>query len=99
MALCVSYSNILSSIGGFIGALSGGLLSSLTFSILGLSSIMIIFLLSSLTRIIVTIIIANKIKEVREVKEFKIHHVKEKIKTMKPKFILYYLGLMPVGRG
>ncbi|MEK6758043.1 MAG: MFS transporter [Nanoarchaeota archaeon] len=79
MALCVSYSNILNGIIIFLGATLGGFIASTEFTFLSLNSMLFIFLLSAIARLVSVLIMLPKIKEVREVKKFKIIDVKEKI--------------------
>ncbi|MFZ5955262.1 MAG: MFS transporter [Nanoarchaeota archaeon] len=70
IAYCFTYFNILGSIGTFIGAMIGGFISSSNFVFFGLSSILLIFLFSSIMRFSVFLIMAERIKEVREVEKF-----------------------------
>lgn len=78
MALCVSYFNIINGIGAFIGAILGGFISSLDFVFLGLNSLLFIFLLSGILRLIVYFYVL-KIKEVREVDNFGIKEIKKRM--------------------
>lgn len=71
LALCVAYYNILSGIGVFIGATLGGLFSSWNIHLLGINTVLLIFLISGLARLIVYLLIIPKIKEVREVEQYK----------------------------
>lgn len=93
MALCVAYSNILIGIGVFIGATFGGFLSSLTFTILGFSSILVIFFLSGIARLATALFMAPKIKEVREVKKFGIKEAHEKFSTLTPNELWRHLEI------
>jgi MFS family permease len=73
VAICVTYLNILTSIGVLIGASLGGFISSKEFMILGLSSILFIFLLSTVIRLIVYFVMNRELKEVRgEIQEFSV---------------------------
>ncbi len=66
--LCFTYFGFINSIGSFLGGLVGGQLSSSSsFSIFGLGAILSVFLLSTLLRILPSIIVAPKLKEVRPV--------------------------------
>lgn len=66
--LCFTYFGFINSIGSFLGGLIGGQLTSLPlFSIFGLGSILSVFLLSTVLRILPSLIIAPKLKEVRPV--------------------------------
>ena len=70
LALCISYYNILSGIGVFIGATIGGTIASMNFNIFGIGPILFVFLLSALIRILSYVALMPKIKEVRGVKEY-----------------------------
>jgi MFS family permease len=66
--LCVSYFGLINSLGSFLGGLLGGQLSVLSsFSIFGLSGILLVFFISFVLRIIPAIFVGPKLKEVREV--------------------------------
>lgn len=84
MALCVAYLNILVGIGVFIGATFGGFVSSHPFTILGFSSILVVFFISGIARLMIALIMTPKIKEVREVKRFGIKEAKEKLLNLSP---------------
>lgn len=70
VALCISYYNILNGAAIFIGATVGGLIASINFNFFGVSSILILFLISSLMRLIFYFVLMPKVKEVRGVKEY-----------------------------
>lgn len=93
MALCVAYFNMLSGVGVFIGATFGGFISSLTFTILGFSSILIIFFISGLARLVVSLFMAPKIREIRDVKKFGIKEAKEKLSALTPNELLRHLEI------
>jgi len=66
--LCFTYFGFINSIGAFLGGFIGGQISSLPlFSIFGLGGILSVFLISFVLRLIPSIFIAPKLKEVREV--------------------------------
>jgi len=66
--LCFTYFGFINSIGAFLGGFIGGQISSLpSFSIFGLGGILSVFLISFVLRLIPSILIAPKLKEVREV--------------------------------
>ncbi len=70
-ALCISYHNILSGIGIFIGSSLGGLiLQNLPSLNLKLKKFLIIFLISSFMRMLTSMIFLPRVKEVRRVKKF-----------------------------
>lgn len=71
LALCISYYNVLSGIGVFVGATLGGLIASMNFNFFGIGPILFIFLLSALIRFLSYFVLMPKIKEVRGVKEYK----------------------------
>ncbi len=72
LAICVSYFNILAGIGVVIGSILGGLFASLKENMFGLDILLIIFIISAATRLVIYIFMGFKIQEVREVPEFKI---------------------------
>jgi len=66
--LCFTYFGFINSIGAFLGGFIGGQISSLPlFSIFGLGGILSVFLISFVLRLIPSILIAPKLKEVRAV--------------------------------
>ena len=66
--LCFTYFGLLNAIGSFLGGLVGGQLTSLsTFSLFGLGSILSVFLISTVLRLIPVLFLAPKLKEVRQV--------------------------------
>jgi MFS family permease len=66
--LCFTYFGFINSIGSFLGGLIGGQLSSSSsFSLFGLGAILSVFFISSILRILPSIFIAPKLKEVRPV--------------------------------
>ncbi|MEK6945171.1 MAG: MFS transporter [Nanoarchaeota archaeon] len=80
VAICASYYNILNGVGILIGATLGGILSSLSFTIFGLNSILFIFLLSGIGRLIIYAIFNKKLKEVRKIEDFSFkRYTKEKM--------------------
>lgn len=93
MALCTAYFNILCGTGTFVGAILGGFLSSLPFTLVGFSSILLIFFLSSIARFVVVILMAPKIKEVREVKKFGIKDATQKLSTLTPNELWRHLEI------
>lgn len=86
MALCIAYDNVTTALGVFIGAALGGIISSLSFPVLGLKPILFVFLLSGVARALVAIIMLPKINEVRNVDKFKIGAIKTKIMLI-PKYM------------
>jgi MFS family permease len=68
--LCFSYFGFINSIGSLLGGLIGGQLSSISaFSIFGLGAILSVFLISFILRLLPSIILAQKLKEVRPVED------------------------------
>src|SRR3989338_1260643 len=86
MGLCVAYFNILNGLGIFFGAIIGGFISSANFTFFGLSPILFILLLGGIARLIISLIMAPKISEVKKVKKFKLKDAKEK--TLKLPFYI-----------
>lgn len=73
MAICIAYYGILTSIASFIGATIGGTIASRA-TILGIGSIIFLFLLSATLRIAVSIFLSKNLKEVRpNVEEFDVN--------------------------
>lgn len=66
--LCFTYFSFLNAVGAFFGGVIGGQISSIsTISIFGLTGILILFLISFVLRLLPSIFLASKLKEVREV--------------------------------
>ncbi|MEM4152684.1 MAG: MFS transporter [Candidatus Pacearchaeota archaeon] len=93
MALCVAYSNLLTGIGVFIGATLGGFISSTHLTLFGLSSILIVFLISGIARFAVALVMTPKVKEVRDVKKFGIKEAKEHLSTLTPSELWRHLEI------
>ncbi len=94
LALCIAYYNIFNGFGVFIGATLGGIISSAGFSFFGISSILFVFLLSALARLIVYAFMIPKIKEVRNVEKYKKGEFRNEVKSI---FVPLYnrLGIKP----
>lgn len=92
MALCVAYYNMLNGIGVFLGATIGGFLSSSPL-IIGISPILLVFLISGIARLVVAILMTPKVREVREVKKFGIKEAKEKLFTLTPNGLWKHLEI------
>lgn len=77
--ICISYTNILTGVGIFIGALLGGfLIKYVEFGVL--KQFMLVFLISGITRFAVSIFILPQVKEIRRVKQIhltipSLHHL------------------------
>lgn len=83
MAICVAYLNFLNAIGIFIGATLGGVLSSYNIGFLGMVPLLVIFLLSGVLRMIVSLFFIPKLKEVKPVEPLQFNHVAKKMKDLK----------------
>ncbi|MBU1103880.1 MAG: MFS transporter [Nanoarchaeota archaeon] len=80
MAYCFSYFNIINSIGAFLGAILGGFIASQPFVLFGFVPIIVVFLLSSILRLLSYSIMISKVKEVKPVTTFSVsRHVKNQI--------------------
>lgn len=82
--LCFTYFSFLNAIGAFFGGVIGGKLSSISsISIFGLTGILLVFLISFVFRLLPFLILAPKLKEVRQVDEEPIveFHVREKFES------------------
>jgi len=93
LAICVSYFSILSGLGVLIGATLGGIISSYNLRIFGLNSILFVFLLSGVARLIVYTLMIPKIQEVRNVGEFNIKNAREKIKNLSVQKFFEYMDI------
>ncbi len=92
MTICVAYLNFLNAIGVFIGATLGGYLSTIiTFSTF--TPLLIIFFISGVLRLLVSLIMLPRIKEVKNVKPFSMNHITKKITNLKPKKLLEIFDL------
>jgi MFS family permease len=68
--LCFTYFSFLNAVGAFFGGIIGGQLSSISsISLFGLSGILLVFLISFVLRLIPSIIVGSKLKEVRPVEK------------------------------
>lgn len=96
MAFCVAYFNIINSFGAFIGAILGGFLSSKNINLFGLKGFFILFLLSFVIRFFITIFIQTSIREVRNVRDFRLKdHIKNKLKYGKV-IVWRFIGFKPI---
>ena len=91
MPMFTAYYSIFANIGNFGGALLGGILSSLSFTVFGLSSILFVFLLSGIARLITSFYMLPRLKEVREVKKFDTSDAKRIIFHLSPHNIITIL--------
>jgi MFS family permease len=82
MALCSAYFGIVHGVFAFVGAMLGALVSSLDIHLLGLSAVLLVFLISSILRIISLYLIRKNVKEVRAVKSLKGKKAKEEFKSL-----------------
>lgn len=70
LALCTAYTNILNALAAFVGALIGGWMSGVDREIFGMQSIIAVFVLSAILRLIVVAFLLPMFKEVRSVETF-----------------------------
>ena len=84
LAYCVAYFNILENAGVLTGALLGGFIATQEFKIIGLTSILFVFLLSGIFRLAVSLILFPNIKEVQNVRNFGIKEAREVIMHLTP---------------
>lgn len=82
LSLCTAYYSLLNGLGIFLGATLGGLISLIDFSFFGISSILFIFLLSTVARFLAYKIMIKKIKEVRKVLKYKNGEFKKEVQQM-----------------
>jgi MFS family permease len=77
MAICAAYYNFINTIGTFIGASLGGIIASINFN-LAISSLIIVFILSTIIRFVFYLLMIKKIKEVRDVENLRFEdHLKK----------------------
>lgn len=72
--LCFTYFSFINAVGAFFGGVIGGKLSSISsISLFGLKGILLVFLISFILRLIPSVFISSKLKEVRTVERGPIH--------------------------
>ena len=91
MALCVAYFNVFNGFGVFFGATLGGFVASQNFSLFGLGSLLIVFLISSLLRFSSLLVLHRGVKEVREVKRLDVD--KTVFRYLMPTTYLSYINM------
>ncbi|MBS3095158.1 MFS transporter [Candidatus Woesearchaeota archaeon] len=91
MALCIAYFSVINSIGFFIGASFGGIVSSMSSIPFGISPLIFVFFISGIARFLVYIFVSPTIKEVRTVKDLDIKNMHKDLLDFKPKKILNHL--------
>jgi len=96
MALCVSYFNVINGIGTFIGPILGGFLASIIHPILGISALLIVFIIGGIARLVVAVYMLPKIKEVRKVKEYGFKEAKENFLNISLREFIEYLDINPI---
>ncbi|MBN2420955.1 MFS transporter [Candidatus Woesearchaeota archaeon] len=80
-----AYFHILNNFGGFAGAITGGIIASLSIFIWGIAAILFVMLLSFAGRLLVYLLLIGKVKETRHhLKKFTIHEAKEKLLSLTP---------------
>jgi MFS family permease len=93
IAICVSYFNVINGIGVFIGPLIGGILASKLPTTFGLSALLIVFIISGVSRFAVSFYMIPKIKEVRKVKKYGFKEVKESFTNLSLMDFVEYLEI------
>jgi MFS family permease len=93
MALCVSYFNAINGFSVFIGSILGGLIASSFNMVFGISILLIVFLISGILRLIVSLSYVTRFNEVRLVKNFKFIDIHEKLKGLTPERLWQYLNI------
>ena len=96
MALCVSYFNVINGIGTFIGPILGGFLASIIHPILGISALLIVFVIGGIARLVVAVYMLPKIKEVREVKRYGFKEARESFQNLSLREFAEYLDINPI---
>lgn len=93
LAICSSYLNILAGVGVLIGSVIGGIIASLSFTFIGLNTLLFIFLISGVARLSVYFTMNPKLQEVRDVKEFRIKEAETKLKHLSVERFCKYLDI------
>ena len=93
MAICSCYFSILNGAGILIGSMLGGFLSSSPFMVLGMTSLVFLFLISGLGRLVVAFLFYLKIKEVRPVEEFGLKEASAQFNRLPPLRFLEFFRL------
>jgi MFS family permease len=96
MALCVSYFNVINGIGTFAGPILGGFLASIIHPILGISALLIVFMIGGIARLVVAVYMLPKIKEVREVKKYGFKEARESFQNLSLREFAEYLDINPI---
>ncbi|MBL8027999.1 MAG: MFS transporter [Fibrobacteres bacterium] len=90
-AICASYLSILNCTGALIGGLIGGYISSLKFTFFGFPAILSLFVIGSVLRLIVYLVMGSSVKEVRSVECLTLEEAKSSfvdfLADFKPGFI------------
>ena len=84
MMFCIAYFNIINSLGAFFGAVLGGYLSSNYPHFFGVKAVIILFIASFILNLLFSLFIQRGVREVREVKKFKLD---EFIKNIEKRFL------------
>ena len=91
--LCVAYSSVFNGLAVFLGALIGGLITSLNITFMNV--FLFVFLVSGIARVGVILILFNKIKEIRPAKSKKpvAFLIKEVLRSLKDSYLspIYYV--------
>jgi MFS family permease len=84
--LCFTYFGLLNAVGSFFGGFIGGQLSSISaFSLFGLGSLLSVFFISFVLRLLPSILVAPKLKEVRKVdstEDITPFHIQQKFESL-----------------
>lgn len=80
VAICGAYDNAINAIGTFVGVTIGSLILAFAPSVLGLKTIIAVFIISGIMRFLIPLFMASSIKEVRPVDELKSEHIRKRIK-------------------
>ncbi len=96
LAICVAYNGILNSLGAFVGASLGGILSSLSFPIFGMEPILFVFVLSGGLRLIAVLAMIPSVHEVDHSTEENVNHLKQFF-IMLPKQMQQHFGVRRLG--
>ncbi len=95
MAICVAYFNIATSVATFIGATLGGILSSTSLHLFGLSTLLSVFLISGIARFAAYFAMIRKVHEVKAVPKFGVKEAMENFYHLTPQRFIQLFRVKP----
>ncbi len=86
-----AFFNIITNAGAFFGAILGGILASSNIALFGLTSLLLIFLISGVARLVAFLLTIHTIKEVQPVEDFGFKEALDKFREITPEDIIKIL--------